>query len=105
MSLVELKRLAEEALRAPSEGDAAMLAIERYATAFDQFGSKLEDTLQEDELRSLYALHSKVLARAEKLTAQARVDLENLRKRGKGILTYAETLRQGGPDKTRPRKG
>jgi hypothetical protein len=106
MDLSTLITMAEAALDPSVDGDRLGDLIEKYAAGFDSWQSTWVGTPLEDKaaVQRLLSMHEAVVRRAETATTQAQIDLGMLRKRGKGILSYADALLPNSP--TRPsRKG
>ena len=100
MTLEELLRLAQETLNVPIASTTEFIEkIAQYSAAFAAWGAAHADILSgkqkpsdEKQFRLLAETHSKIIDRAEALKGETGKDLNQLRKKGKGIMAYTDIL-------------
>jgi hypothetical protein len=108
-SVIELARRILDCV----ESDELVSLIEQYAKAFDEWYSStcegtdmatIKSKVGTDKLAELLNLHAEVMKRTGELKEDVSGDIRKLKKKGKGILAYTDTL----PKRisvTRKRKG
>lgn len=98
ISTEALSRLAEDALAASGSDDFAdKLALytesfSRWAAAHAALLAGAEKPQNEAQFRYLADVHAKLVASAEAARDQARKDIGEAHKRGKGIMAYTDIL-------------
>jgi hypothetical protein len=99
---------AEEILAADPASRELVVQVETYAELFEQWqfavGDNLAASLASPEGTSLVRVHAAVLARAKTVQGEVAIALKGLRKRGKGILAYTDSLPKSIAT-IKPRKG
>ena len=99
-AIEELISLADGVLSKSDDSEVALEKIEEYTEKFsswynEHFASLEEGDIQEDVISLLQQLneqHGKVLALAEDLRESITDDRRELKRKGKGIMAYIDTL-------------
>ena len=99
-STADLLALASEALAATElPADEFLNKVAGYAEAFEIWklghSQELSGAIPEDgraEFESLAELHAKIVDRVAELKSKTEQDLKHIRRKGKGIMAYTDTL-------------
>lgn len=99
MDSTQLGKFADDVLRDGQGADDIVAALDKYASAFDEWFrvrenlfSGAEPGANIEELKQIIEQHNKVLNVAQNLKGKTALDLKSLRQRGKSIIAYTDHL-------------